>query len=225
MQLPPHAISSRVVAIDTSIVAPHDLWLTEQTYTIGRAPGCTIVVSDPLVSRLHARIERQNAWYVIIDEGSVNGTFVNGQRLIDKRLLRTNDEIGLGSPVGLLRFVDPESTVMAEGLLIYDDRDKSFFLGDAQLDLSPLQFRLLLHLYQNAGEVCSRTSCAQAIWDRAYDPEIDSGALDQAVNSLRRALKRARTTAHLIETRRGIGYRLRSEAVGRRHPPSGSRGR
>ena len=71
-----------------------------------------------------------------------------------------------------------------------------------------MQFRLLRQLFQHAGDVCSRESCAQAMWGRDYEPGMDASALDQAVSSLRRALRKANPEAKLIETRRDLGYVL-----------------
>ena len=53
--------------------------------TIGRHPNCSLTISQPSVSRRHARLWfDQGAWYVE-DLQSSNGTYVN-----DKRINRTN---------------------------------------------------------------------------------------------------------------------------------------
>jgi DNA-binding response OmpR family regulator len=83
-----------------------------------------------------------------------------------------------------------------------------FSLDNQPLDLTPAQFRLLRHLYQFAGEVCTRESCAEALWSREYEPGLDADALDRAFSSLRSYLRRTAATADLIETRRGLGYVL-----------------
>ena len=62
---------------------------------IGRSLDCSIVVADPLVSRSHARIERRNQNWYVIDQGSGNGTFVNDQR-ISESLLSHGDRIRIG---------------------------------------------------------------------------------------------------------------------------------
>ena len=47
--------------------------------TMGRAPGCTVVVDDTYVSQLHARVfSQEGAWHVE-DLGSTNGTSVDGK--------------------------------------------------------------------------------------------------------------------------------------------------
>lgn len=55
--------------------------LTEDSVTIGRDPMADIVLSDPEVSRQHARLTRDEEGFEIQDLGSTNGTFVDGKRL------------------------------------------------------------------------------------------------------------------------------------------------
>lgn len=69
--------------------------------TVGRDPSNEIVISDPQVSRQHARITRQGKLVVIEDLGSTNGTFVNGMRLTGPHVMANGDVIGLGDAVTL----------------------------------------------------------------------------------------------------------------------------
>lgn len=182
--------------------------LAAEVYTIGRARSCHIVLSDPQISRLHAKIEWQGARYMLTDTGSANGTSVNGRRISGSVMLGNDDVIGLGPHAQVLRFVDPDATAPAHGALYYDERQMSFMLGGARLELTSMQRALLGHLYRHAGDVCTRESCAEAMWGRDFNPGMDSGALDQAMNSLRKALREAGADERLIETRRGLGYVL-----------------
>ena len=50
---------------------------------IGKAPHNHIVLADPTVSNTHAIILAREGGYNIVDLGSRNGTFVNGERLGD----------------------------------------------------------------------------------------------------------------------------------------------
>jgi hypothetical protein len=71
--------------------------LSTETVTIGRNPSNTIALTqDSTVSRRHARIVKSNDEYTIIDEGSANGTFVNGVR-VTQSSIRSGDEIQIGS--------------------------------------------------------------------------------------------------------------------------------
>lgn len=209
MQDPPlSSLHVQLVALEPELVTPAELVLGDEVYTLGRIATCSITVRHPLTSRLHARIERHGPRYVLADAGSANGTFVNAKRIADGHLLTHDDVISLGTLIPMLRFVDPDSTMRPGGALQYDERGMQFVLGSAPVELSPMQFRLLRHLYRHAGDVCSRESCAQAIWGRDYDPGMDAGALDQALSSLRRALRQAGAEKNLIETRRDLGYVL-----------------
>jgi adenylate cyclase len=65
--------------------------------TLGRHPDNTVQLLDRIVSKNHCHIDRSESHYVLIDQGSLNGTYVNGERVQGTRLLRPNDEITLGS--------------------------------------------------------------------------------------------------------------------------------
>jgi len=65
-------------------------------YLLGRQPHCDILIGDPGVSRHHSRIwSDQDAWF-IEDLGSQNGTFVNGQRITQQRLM-DDDVVWVGA--------------------------------------------------------------------------------------------------------------------------------
>jgi serine phosphatase RsbU (regulator of sigma subunit) len=84
--------------------------LTGRESTIGRHPDCEVQLHSNMVSRKHARVQRDGGGYVIEDLGSGNGTYVNGQRIEVRTPLGHLDRIKLG-PV-LLRF-ESESTLAA----------------------------------------------------------------------------------------------------------------
>ena len=70
--------------------------LGAETVEIGRLPECTIVLSDPNVSRRHAEIRRRGSDVVVVDLQSTNGTRVNGVP-IRERVLQDGDEITVGT--------------------------------------------------------------------------------------------------------------------------------
>ena len=63
---------------------------------IGRHPSNEITLSDLAVSRRHAQIEVKGADIYILDLGSVNGTFVNGAQVKDRRRIVNGDKIRVG---------------------------------------------------------------------------------------------------------------------------------
>jgi pSer/pThr/pTyr-binding forkhead associated (FHA) protein len=76
-----------------------DYVLEKFRVSIGRAPSSDILLSkDKLTSRNHASITYEASEYILRDEGSANGTFVNGQQLDEKTpyKLRDGDHVGIG---------------------------------------------------------------------------------------------------------------------------------
>jgi pSer/pThr/pTyr-binding forkhead associated (FHA) protein len=69
--------------------------LDETSTKLGRHPDSEISLDDITVSRRHAEIERTADGYVASDAGSLNGTYVNQER-IDRMLLRHGDELQIG---------------------------------------------------------------------------------------------------------------------------------
>lgn len=72
-----------------------ELALGHGVATLGRGAENALVIADISVSRRHARIEERAAAWVVIDEGSGNGTRVNGTPVREQRL-RDGDEIAVG---------------------------------------------------------------------------------------------------------------------------------
>jgi putative peptide zinc metalloprotease protein len=85
-------------------VAPLELVLGDRTrvpvveeMTIGRAPGSTVVLEDPTVSRVHARISANGGGTATIeDAGSSHGTWVDGTRIDRPMQLRDGIKLRLG---------------------------------------------------------------------------------------------------------------------------------
>ena len=70
--------------------------LEKDSVQIGRIGDNDIVLPDPNVSRVHARVEKRDGAYRILDLESTNGTWVNERRVTDA-VLKDNDVIRLGS--------------------------------------------------------------------------------------------------------------------------------
>ncbi|GAA4614443.1 FHA domain-containing protein [Saccharopolyspora hordei] len=63
--------------------------------TIGRDRDCDIVVDDMTVSRVHAELHLRDGNYVVVDGGSLNGTYLNRQP-VDVAELNDGDELWIG---------------------------------------------------------------------------------------------------------------------------------
>src|SRR5208282_6508159 len=63
--------------------------------SIGRSPENGIVIDNPAVSNYHARVFSEEGRLMLEDFGSMNGTFVNGQR-VKMVTLKPGDSVGIG---------------------------------------------------------------------------------------------------------------------------------
>lgn len=62
---------------------------------VGRDEACQLVVDDRSVSRHHARLERRGVLWFVVDQGSANGTFLDGRRVTESAL-RHGQELRFG---------------------------------------------------------------------------------------------------------------------------------
>ena len=69
--------------------------LAETETTIGRSDDRDVLLDDVTVSRAHAAFERRDDGWYVVDAGSLNGTYVNGEQ-VDATKLATGDEVQVG---------------------------------------------------------------------------------------------------------------------------------
>lgn len=69
--------------------------LDEDEVSVGRDPRADILLDDSTVSRAHAVFRRDGNQFTVVDAGSLNGTYVNRQR-VDHAVLKNGDEIMIG---------------------------------------------------------------------------------------------------------------------------------
>jgi DNA-binding response OmpR family regulator len=96
----------------------------------------------------------------------------------------------------------PEATVLKAGELTLDLRTRRARIADREVELSARQFALTELLLRHPGEVLSREEILSHVWGIDDDP--GSNVVDVYIRYLRQKLG-----AELIETVRGMGYRLR----------------
>jgi pSer/pThr/pTyr-binding forkhead associated (FHA) protein len=70
---------------------------------VGRSAMCRLVLDDPLVSRQHAEFRYENGVVVLYDLKSVNGVFVNGQKVERQSRLVAGDRVSIGGQDLVLR--------------------------------------------------------------------------------------------------------------------------
>ncbi|UCC60451.1 MAG: FHA domain-containing protein, partial [Dehalococcoidia bacterium] len=116
--------------------------------TIGRSPENDVMISHPMVSWKHARIARvgTDGNHTIEDLDSTNGTFVNGERIVQSRLLRRDDIINIG-PYKLvyqpetLEAVDESGKLRLDALRLTKTIGKGKdLLKDISLAIKPREF-------------------------------------------------------------------------------------
>jgi pSer/pThr/pTyr-binding forkhead associated (FHA) protein len=81
-----------------------------QELSIGREIDNNLVINEPKASRRHAVIRQQGGSYILIDQGSSNGTFLNGQLVAQPTLLKNGDRIMVGDTEILIS--DPKLTML-----------------------------------------------------------------------------------------------------------------
>jgi pSer/pThr/pTyr-binding forkhead associated (FHA) protein len=83
--------------------------LTDDVTTIGRGSDNVLVIPDISVSRQHVIVQREGERWVVLDQGSGNGTKVNGKP-VERYPLQHGDEIAMGDTV--LQVVEPGGVVV-----------------------------------------------------------------------------------------------------------------
>lgn len=100
--------------------------------------------------------------------------------------------------------------VLQVGDLRLDPATHRAWRGETELSLSPKEMALLELFMRHPDEIVTRTQILEHVWDFAYDGL--SNVVDQYVSYLRRKIDRPFDRADL-ETVRGVGYRLRPNAL------------
>lgn len=78
----------------------------EKQIFIGRRVNNDFIMTDTNASRVHAYIAYERHRHVLYDAESLNGTFVNGQRVVSPQLLHPGDEITIGESILLYEVLE-----------------------------------------------------------------------------------------------------------------------
>jgi len=136
------------------------LFLLEgESAVLGRHPDCDLVLESGSVSRQHARIVKVDEDYFVEDLHSRNGTFVNGQPVLQRRLLAENDELRvcdltfvfhLSPPRLQVRQAEDEADPHATAMLVDDEPAVTSSTVMSKVDISFGSSGLLLQVNTEA---------------------------------------------------------------------------
>ncbi|HEU4680417.1 MAG TPA: FHA domain-containing protein [Gemmatimonadales bacterium] len=78
---------------------------------IGRGDYNDLIIADPSVSTMHAKLQRREAVWILTDLGSTNGTFVEGERLTGEAPLGPGTTLRFGDVTALFEPLDEKTPV------------------------------------------------------------------------------------------------------------------
>ena len=98
------------------------------------------------------------------------------------------------------------SSVFVNGKLKVDYAGGCAYLGEDELHLTPIEYKLLCLLSKNVGKVLTHTFITQNIWGRSWDNDVASLRVFMA--TLRKKLEPTEESPQYIQTHIGVGYRM-----------------
>lgn len=101
---------------------------------------------------------------------------------------------------------DSGESVFTNGSLKVDYAGGCAYLGDQELHLTPIEYKLLCLMARNVGKVLTHTFITQQIWERSRDKDVASLRVFMA--TLRKKIEAESGSPQYIQTHIGIGYRM-----------------
>ena len=99
-----------------------------------------------------------------------------------------------------------QEAVFVNGQLLIDYAANCAFLGDEELHLTPIEYKLLCLLARNIGKVLTHKYITQSVWGSSWENDVASLRVFMA--TLRKKLESAPGSPQYIQTHIGIGYRM-----------------
>lgn len=96
--------------------------------------------------------------------------------------------------------------VFTNGMLKIDYASGCAFIGNEELHLTPIEYKLLCLLAQNVGKVLTHTFITQKIWGASWENDVASLRVFMA--TLRKKIESAPNSPQYIQTHIGVGYRM-----------------
>ena len=108
--------------------------------------------------------------------------------------------------LALVRSDTPQQAVYVNGQLRIDFASGCAYLGEDELHLTPIEYKLLCLLARNTGKVLTHKFITQSVWGSSWENDVVSLRVFMA--TLRRKLERGADSPQYIQTHIGIGYRM-----------------
>lgn len=180
---------------------------------IGRDDACDVHLPDRSVSRQHAKVQRSGRGFVLIDNHSKNGTWLNGQPVTDEpRRLKDGDDISIAARYKLW-YVDADATapLAFAGRGIRVDRETLHVFVNGQVLAPPLssqQLALIKVLLDADGGMVPRDAIIAAVWPETERDGVSDDSIDALVRRVRQRLAEHDARHSYVVTIRGYGFRL-----------------
>ena len=99
-----------------------------------------------------------------------------------------------------------ENSIFINGALKVDYASGCVYVGEEEIHLTPIEYKLLCLLARNVGKVLTHRFITQSVWGSGW--ENDVGSLRVFMATLRKKLEKAPGSPKYIQTHIGIGYRM-----------------
>ncbi len=108
----------------------------------------------------------------------------------------------------ILRRSSPDKTTKLQCAdLVLDTVSHLAYRFNKEIELTTKEYALLEYLMKNKDRILSRSTITQHVWKHNFDPE--SNIIDVYIKRLRSKIEREDSSSQLIQSIRGVGYRIR----------------
>jgi pSer/pThr/pTyr-binding forkhead associated (FHA) protein len=104
------AMRVRLIERGSTPEQTREVHVNQAEFLIGRGADCDLRLRDHEISRHHCTIRVSAGEATLVDLGSSNGTYLNGQRVLSQAALHGGDELRLGAATFVVDLGGPEGT-------------------------------------------------------------------------------------------------------------------
>ena len=108
--------------------------------------------------------------------------------------------------LALMKSYNAQQAVYLNGQLRIDYASNCAYLGEEEMHLTPIEYKLLCVLAQNTGKVLTHKHITQHVWGSSWESNVASLRVFMA--TLRKKLEKEPGSPQYIQTHVGVGYRM-----------------